>query len=118
MAAPPVTDQLDYVRSLWTRFATEGLQAVFDDLGPDVQWEPIAHGHAPTRDYSATVHQYETVDDCVLAHGSLRIYRDHGLVDLQPSWVFFFRAGRLVRGAGYMTREEALAAVGEHGAAH
>jgi hypothetical protein len=48
-----------------------------------------------------------------MAHGSLRIYRDQGLVDLQPSWAYFFREGRLVRGAGYMTREEALRAIGE-----
>ena len=27
---------------------------------------------------------------------------------MQPSWVYFFRDGALVRGAGYATREEAL----------
>ena len=108
------TDPLAYVRELWSKYASDGAEAVRDELGPDVTWEPLALGRAPTREISARVHQYEAIGECVVAHGSLRIYRDHGLVDLQPSWVYFFRAGRLVRGAGYMTREEALAAIGEH----
>jgi hypothetical protein len=114
VAAPVTTDPIAYVRDLWTKFAADGVVAVRDELGPDVTWEPLALDRPATREISASVHQYEAIGECVVAHGSLRIYRDHGLVDLQPSWVFFFRAGRLVRGAGYMTREEALAAVGEH----
>ena len=30
---------------------------------------------------------------------------------MQPSWVYFFRDGVLVRGAGYATREAALEAI-------
>ena len=108
-----VTDPLEYIRELWTRFDSEGAEAVAAELGPEVTWEPIALGRPLTTDVAASVHEYECYGDCVIANGSLRIYRDHGLVDLQPSWVFFFREGRLVRGAGYMTREEALRAVGE-----
>ena len=118
MAAPVTTDPLAYVRDLWSKYAAEGPEAVKEELGSDVTWEPLAFGRPPTREISASVHQYESIGDCVVAHGSLRIYRDHGLVDLQPSWVFFFRAGRLVRGAGYMSREEALAAISEHRTAH
>ena len=108
-----VTDPLAYVRELWTKFDIEGAEAVVAALGPEVMLEPIALGRPLTTDLAASVHQYESYGDCVIANGSLRIYREHGLVDLQPSWVFFFREGRLVRGAGYMTREEALRAVGE-----
>ena len=114
MAAPVTTDPIAYVRDLWTKFASDGVEAVRDELGADVTMEPLALGRPATREIAASVHQYEAIGDCVVAHGSLRIYRDHGLVDVQPSWVYFFRAGRLVRIAGYMTREEALAAIGEH----
>ncbi len=114
MAAPVTTDPLGYVRDLWSKFASEGPEAVLDELGPDVACEPLAFGRPPTREVAASVHRYETYGDCVIAHGSLRIYRDHGLVDLQPSWVFFFRDGRMVRATGYMTREEALSAIAEH----
>ncbi len=110
-------DPLAYVRALWSKYASEGPEAVRAELGPDVEWEPLAWGRPPANDVTASVHDYEAHGDCVVAHGSLRIYRDQGLVDLQPSWVYFFHEGRLVRGAGYMTREEALRAVGEFGAA-
>jgi hypothetical protein len=111
------TDSLAYVRDLWSTYAREGAEAVREALGPDVACEPLAWGRPLTNEVAASVHAYESLGDCVVAHGSLRIYRDHGLVDLQPSWVFFFRDGRLVRAAGFMTREEALSAVGEHRAA-
>jgi hypothetical protein len=60
---------------------------------------------------SATAHRFETHGECVLAHGSLRMFRESGFVDVQPSWVYFFRAGRLLRCAGYGTREDALRAI-------
>jgi len=63
---------------------------------------------------SVIVHGYETHGDCVLAHGSLRTFRDGGFVDVQPSWVYFFRDGTLVRGAGYATREAALEAISRY----
>ena len=110
-------DPLAYVRALWSRYAVEGPEAVHAELGPDFEWEPLAWGRPPANEVTATVHDYEAHGDCVVAHGSLRIYRDHGLVDLQPSWVYFFRDSRLVRCAGYVTREEALRAIGDFRAA-
>ena len=107
------TDPLAYVRDLWSQYASDGPEAVRDTLD-EVAFEPLAFGRPQTREVSASVHHYEVFGECVVAHGSLRIYRDHGLVDLQPSWVFFFTGGRLVRASGFMTREEALSAVGEH----
>jgi len=47
----------------------------------------------------------------------MRTFRDGGFVDIQPSWVYFFREGRLVRAVGYASREDALQAIREHRAA-
>ena len=58
-----------------------------------------------------TVHSFEEHGPCVLAHGSMRTFRDGGFADVQPSWVYFFRDGVLVRGAGFPTREAALEAI-------
>ena len=58
-----------------------------------------------------TVHSFEEHGPCVLAHGSMRTFREGGFSDVQPSWVYFFRDGVLVRGAGYSTREAALEAI-------
>ena len=58
-----------------------------------------------------TVHSFEEHGPCVLAHGSMRTFREGGFADVQPSWVYFFRDGVLVRGAGYATREAALEAI-------
>ncbi len=60
------------------------------------------------------MHGFETHGSCVLAHGSLRTFRDGGFVDVQPSWVYFFEGQRLLRCVGYATREEALAAIAEY----
>ena len=60
---------------------------------------------------SATAHRFEQHGECVLAHGSLRMFRESGFVDVQPSWVYFFRGGRLLRCVGYGTREDALRAI-------
>ena len=61
-----------------------------------------------------TVHSFEEHGPCVLAHGSMRTFRAGGFADVQPSWVYFFRDGVLVRGAGYATREAALEAIGRY----
>ena len=63
------------------------------------------------QEISITVHGFERHGSCVLAHGSLRTFREGGFYDVQPSWVYFFRAGRLRRCVGYATREEALSAI-------
>ena len=47
----------------------------------------------------------------MIAHGSMRTFREGGFSDVQPSWVYFFRDGVLVRGASYPTRETALEAI-------
>jgi hypothetical protein len=45
----------------------------------------------------------------------MRVFRDGGFVDTQPSWVYFFRDERLVRAVSFASREEALEAIDHHG---
>jgi hypothetical protein len=45
----------------------------------------------------------------------MRRFSDGGFVDVQPSWVYFFRDGRLTRAVAYTSREDALAAIDEYG---
>jgi hypothetical protein len=44
----------------------------------------------------------------------MRVFRDGGFVDTQPSWVYFFRAGRLIRAVSFASREDALEAIAQH----
>ena len=126
MAAAVEEHRLAQVRAIWAAYARGGVEAMSRVVGHDVEWVPLDHeAPVPTDEFwgdwgrrqedriSATVHGYECQGDCVLAHGSLRTFRDGGFIDVQPSWVYFFEAGRLRRCVGYATREEALAAVAE-----
>lgn len=130
MAAPVQTDPVALVRSLWSACASGGVDAVRELVGRDVEWAPLGTGGVVSDDklfggwgsehtsrISATAHGFERHGECVLAHGSLRTFRESGFVDVQPSWVFCFRDGRLVRCAGYGTREDALRAIAEFSAA-
>jgi hypothetical protein len=130
VAAPVHTDPVALVRSIWSAYAQGGVDAVAPIVGPDVEWVPLSEGEAVPYDemfgergrerasrLSATAHRFETHGECVLAHGSLRTFRESGFVDVQPSWVYFFRAGRLLRCVGYGTREDALRAIDEFSAA-
>jgi ketosteroid isomerase-like protein len=118
-----IADPLDQVRAIWSAYGRGGVDALREAVPPDVEWVPLgqdeAAGDASLRRHvqniSVTVHGYECHDSCVLAHGSLRTFRDGGFVDVQPSWVYFFRAGRLLRCVGYATREEALRAISAYG---
>jgi ketosteroid isomerase-like protein len=130
VAATVHTDPVALVRSIWSAYAQGGVDAVAELVGSDVEWVPFSEGRAVPHDemfgergrkrasrLSATAHRFETHGECVLAHGSLRTFRESGFVDVQPSWVYFFRAGRLVRCVGYGTREDALRAIDEFSAA-
>jgi ketosteroid isomerase-like protein len=115
------------VRAIWAAYARGGVEALRRVVGDDVEWIPLTReapvsgeafwdgwARARSERTSATVHGFETHGPCVLAHGSLRTFRDGGFVDVQPSYVYFFSGQRLVRCAGYPTREEALAAIAEY----
>jgi|SRR3954451_13936543 len=117
------------VRALWAAYDRGGIEAVREHVGPDVEWHPVAAGDTESGDVlgewgrrhaervTPVVHSLERHGECVLARGSLRIFRAGGFLDIQPSWVYFFRHGRLVRAVGYSGRAEALAAIEEFSAA-
>jgi hypothetical protein len=125
VAAPVHTDPVALVRSIWSAYAGGGMEAVNRLVGDDVEWVPLtaraslsdAQLREHNRHVSATAHRFEQHGDCVLAHGSLRTFRESGFVDVQPSWVYFFRGGRLLRCVGYGTREDALHAIARFTAA-
>ena len=110
---------------MWAAYARGGVEAMHELVGDaPVEWVPLGAeeplpperfwgewGRRQTEQVSVTVHSFEEHGSCVLAHGSMRTFRDGGFADVQPSWVYFFRDGVLVRGAGYPTREAALEAI-------
>ena len=110
---------------MWAAYARGGVEAMHAVVGDTpVEWIPLGAeepvpperfwgewGRRQTEQVSVTVHSFEEHGPCVLAHGSMRTFRDGGFADVQPSWVYFFRDGVLVRGAGFPTREAALEAI-------
>jgi hypothetical protein len=122
-----ITDPVDQVRAIWSAYTRGGVDALREVVPDDVEWVPLGEEHPiPPEEFwerwvrrhseeiSITVHGYERHGDCVLAHGSLRTFREGGFFDVQPSWVYFFDGTRLRRCVGYATREEALAAISEY----
>ena len=121
---------LDYerhVRRMWAAFEREGVDGMRPYVDDDVEWVPSLdcdpiRGLAALSSYwnkvngsrAVVPHAWERHGNCVLVHGSMRTFRDGGFVDIQPSWVYFFREGRLVRAVGYASREDAVAAIREH----
>ncbi|MEA2279893.1 MAG: hypothetical protein QOK21_500 [Solirubrobacteraceae bacterium] len=111
------------VRAIWDAYERGGAAAMRDLLDDDVALRPsggeVLRGPAEIVGYlerhgdslSAIPHVYESHGDCVLVHGSLRRFRDGGFLDVQPSWVYFFRDGRLLGATAYASRAEALAAI-------
>jgi ketosteroid isomerase-like protein len=126
VAAPVHTDPVALVRSMWSAYASGGVDALLELVGADVEFVPLSEdrpvphdqlfgewGRERARRISVTAHRFEQHGECVLAHGSLRMFRESGFVDVQPSWVYFFRGGRLLRCVGFGTREDALRAIAE-----
>ena len=115
---------VEQVRALWAAYARGGVDAMHAEVGEAaIEWiptgarEPVPQeqfwgdwGRRLNEQQSVTIHSLEEHGSCVIAHGSLRTFHEGGFADVQPSWVYFFRDGVLVRGAGYPTREQALAA--------
>ena len=78
-------------------------------------WQDFVEEEA-TAQRSVVAHAWEQHGECVLVHGSMRTFRDGGFVDVQPSWVYFFRDGRLELVSSFSSRDAALAAISAHGA--
>jgi hypothetical protein len=73
-----------------------------------------AYWRSAASERSVVPHVWEQHGECVLVHGSLRTFRDGGFVDVQPWWVYFFRAARLRKATAFSSREEALAEIARH----
>jgi ketosteroid isomerase-like protein len=123
----PGVDYEERVRRMWAAFERDGIAGMREYVDDDVEWTPSSggatiRGFAGLCDYWAShasertvvPHAWEQHGECVLVHGSMRMFRDGGFVDTQPSWVYFFRDGRLRRAIAYASREEALAAIERH----
>jgi len=105
---------IDQIRALWAAYARGGVDAMHAEVGDaPVEWIPLgadepvpaerfwaSWARVQTEHVSVTVHAFEEHGPCVLAHGSMRTFREGGFADVQPSWVYSFRDGVLVRGAG------------------
>jgi ketosteroid isomerase-like protein len=114
------------VRKMWAAFQRDGIAGMRPYVDDDVEFVPTddgtIRGYEALADYwrdngakqSVVPHAWEQHGECVLVHGSLRMFRDGGFVDTQPSWVYFFRDGRLRRACAFASREEALAAIARH----
>jgi ketosteroid isomerase-like protein len=122
-------DNVELVRQLWTAFERGGIEAVLQIVDPDVEWEPYAgggavyHGHAGLRAYmeerrargeetEGRLYSAFAKGDFVVARGEIRIKGEHGIVTMQPGWLYEFHEGRLVRFRGFPTQEAALRAAG------
>jgi hypothetical protein len=112
---------------MWAAFERDGIEGMRPFIDDDVEWTPTSDGgtlrgfdelieywrsHAAVR--SVVPYAWEQHGECVLVHGSLRMFRDGGFVDTQPSWVYFFRDGVLRRAVAFASREDALAAIERH----
>ena len=106
-------------RALWDAYARGDVDAVTAQLDDEVELRPlggevlrgpaevVAYVRRTLGNMSAVAHAFETDGDRVIVHGSLRRFRDGGFVDMQPTWVYRFRGGRLVRLESYESRDEA-----------
>jgi ketosteroid isomerase-like protein len=120
-------DYEDRVRRIWAAFERDGVDGIRPLIDDDVEWTPsdgagAVRGVDALEEYwrlhratqTVVPHALEQHGECVLVHGSMRMFRDGGFVDTQPSWVYFFRDEKLLRAAAFATREDAVAAIREH----
>jgi ketosteroid isomerase-like protein len=124
-----MADNVELVRQLWSAFERGGIEAALEIADPDVAWEPyggggvVYHGHDGLRAYmeerrargeqtDARLYSAFAKGDYVVARGEVRIRGEHGVVTMQPGWLYEFRDGRLVRFRGFPTQEAALREAG------
>jgi ketosteroid isomerase-like protein len=124
-----MADNVDLVRRLWSAFERGGIDAVIEIVDPDVDWEPfggggvVYHGHEGLRAYmeerrargeqaEGRLYSAFAKGDYVVARGEVRIHGEHGIVTMQPAWLYEFRDGRLIRFRGFPTQEAALREAG------
>jgi ketosteroid isomerase-like protein len=124
-----MANNVELIRRLWAAFERGGIDAVLEIVDPDVEWEPyggggvIYHGHDGLRAFmderrargeetDARLYSAFAKGDYVVARGEVRIQGEHGIVTMQPGWLYEFKDGRLVRFRGFPTQEAALREAG------
>src|SRR3954466_9466311 len=124
-----MSDNVELVRRLWGAFEKGGMDAVYEIVDPDVEWEPYAGGgviysgreglrrfmeeqRARGEEAEARLYSAFAKGDFVVARGEVRIRGEHGIVTMQPGWLYEFRGGKLIRFRGFPTQEAALRAAG------
>ena len=124
-----MADNVELVRQLWTAFERGGIDAVLEIVDEDVEWEPyggggtVYRGHDGLRAYmqgrrergeeaDGRLYSAFAKGDAVVARGEVRIRGEHGIVTMQPGWLYEFRGGKLIRFRGFPTQEAALRAAG------
>src|SRR3954452_2136020 len=122
-------DNVELVRRLWDAFERGGIDAVLAIADPDVEWQPYGGGGTVYRGHDglredmewragrqeepeARLYSAFAKGDCVVARGEVRIRGEHGMVTMQPGWLYEFRDGKLVRFRGFPTQDAALRAAG------
>ena len=124
-----MADNVELVRQLWIAFERGGIEAVLEITDPHVEWEPyggggtVYRGHEGLRAYMQSrrdrgeeadgrLYSAFAKGDFVVARGEVRIRGEHGIVTMQPGWLYEFRDGKLIRFRGFPTQDAALRAAG------
>ena len=128
----PRESQVRLVRRLWEAAYESGLEAALKLTDPDVEWVPHAAGgrvltsrelldffaeFQGERLVEARLYSMSVEGDAVLASGSFRLKGGGAISEFQIHIVYEFAGERLVRGATYATRADALDAIARAGGA-
>ena len=122
-------DNVELVRRLWQAFERGGIAAVLEIADPNVEWEPyggggvVYRGHEGLRAYmewragrneeaDARLYSAFAQGDYVIGRGEVRIRGPHGMITMQPGWLYEFKDGKLIRFRGFPTQEAAMREVG------
>jgi ketosteroid isomerase-like protein len=123
-------DNVRFVRSLWAAIEEGGLEHALELTDPRVEWRPHAAGRTLTSDdllrffrefkgerqlLQAKPYSFKAKGNLVLASGSFRLSGRDRITEFQIHFVYEFVDGRLVRGATYASRNEALRVAGMTG---
>jgi ketosteroid isomerase-like protein len=134
---------VDVVRRMFAAFAERDLEAMLREMDEDVEFLPVTAnlttGGVPYKGHDGIARYMEDVEgvwpqlriypgeltpvgEAVVALGRVRARGGGMIIDRPTGWVFKMRAGRILRGRVYGSREEALDAArqlkGTDGPAH
>lgn len=124
------TGDVDTVKRMWSAFQEGGLEAALEFFDEHVEWaddvaaKTTVHGHDGFREamgrlegegyeVEAEAESFEACgEDGVLAQGYIRLCKGGSYTDLRSYWAYRVAHGKIVRGASYSRRREALEAAG------